>query len=872
MGEIFIPGFPYSITIEGTKPTKEEAQNILKIVERLDEVKMQGGNDLLNLADKFAEEGSELGSNLIEGAVTSTEKENAINILDDLNMLNKEELKPLEKIGLDRTTAGVAGSMFLSAGGYRDLYDQFTKNVKLGKIPTVSNIALAGGKAYFGGVFGDIGGRAAYDIANAIISGDPKMLEFLKDGTLDADAKQAMWYESLGMALPQVLGAGFRLLTDLKDPAVKAALESAERLGIQINFGQIAKYADKVRAIGPLPYIGAGVRNSIKAQGKILNDTYKKFIELYTPVKTFSAAGIDIFAKADSRFETGKLILDKLWRKAYDSHAMLPNKNIFKGGGVNDFINKLVKGDVLRQFKGLPVNSEGIIKEYDTIIKEGFFDKTALSRIKGDGLKDLITTLRNYQIDLKQGKGNISYEKIRNYNEEISILFKDLTEGDKVFAAPFKKLLSQFRGASDDLLINESNLIKELIPKKMLPAILQNHKNAMTYTKALKLLYEKPSGSIFGKYVDNIFEPGLIREKKDVDQLLKSLLKIKSPSGLRDLRKIIGGKQFEAFADEYLTSIFKQSFTKGSESALFGTGTKSNLLVFDPVALNKNLGFDIRGKSDFTNELFKILGISNQKLQDVIRTGAFIENVKIGDPSAFLQRRFQLTGAKDVFATLLGAGAAYKGGEAVFSEDDGILTKGFKGVMGLLAMRYGLGKVFANPKLAKNLTDVYELKPRTFSFKKKLDIMRSIFDFHHNEQPDEIVNTTTMFGEVFEDLSSTLNKKDLEAMSDLFNDLKIKTDIYLKGKNLDTEDAEMEDMRNQIIDSNGEIIIDEGATLNVPQPDANFNMAAVIEPLPGPSSDRQGPLQLEDVGMPLFANQGGIASLMSDKKPQQMVS
>lgn len=870
MGEIFIPGFPYSITIEGTKPTKEEAQNILKIVERLDEVKMQGGDDLLNLANKFSEKGSEFGSSLIEGTVTSTEKENAINILNDLNMLNKEELKPLEKIGLDRTTAGVAGSMFLSAGGYRDLYDQVKKNVKLGKIPTVANIVLAGGKAYFGGVFGDITGRAAFDIANAIISGDPKMLEFLKDGTLDADAKQAMWYESIGMAFPQLIGAGFKALTDLKDPAVKAALESAERLGIQINFGQIAKYADKVRAIGPLPYIGKGVRNSIKAQGKILNDTFKKFTELYAPVKTFSDAGIDIFARADSRFEAGKRILNKLWGKAYDSHAMLPNKNIFKGAEVNNFINKLVKGDVLRQFKDLPVNSEGIIKEYDTIIKEGFFDKSSLSRIKGDGLKDLITTLRNYQLDLKQGKGNISYEQIRNYNEEISVLFKDLTEGDKIFAAPFKKLLSQFRGASDSLLTNESNLIKELIPEKMLSAILQNHKNALSYTKGFKTLYERPSGSIFGKYVDNIFEPGLIREKKEVDQLLESLMKIKSPAGLRDLRKIIGEKQFGAFADEYLTNIFKKSFTKGSESVLLGT--KSNLLIFDPVTLNKNLGFDIRGKSEFMDELFKTLGISSQKLQDVIRTGAFIENVKIGDPSAFLQRRFQLTGAKDVFGTLLGAGAAYKGGEAVFSEDDGIFTKGIKGLVGLMAMKYSLGKVFANPKLAKNIIDLYELKPRTFSFKKKLDIMRSIFDFHHNEQPDEIVNTTTMFGELFEDISSTLNKKDLDDMSDLFNDLKTKSDIYLKGVDLDADDAEMEDMRNEIIGPNKEIIIDEGASLNVPQPDANFNMAAVIEPLPGPSSDRQGPLQLEDVGMPLFANQGGIASLMGNKKPQQMVA
>jgi len=107
----------------------------------------------------------------------------------------------------------------------------------------------------------------------------------------------------------------------------------------------------------------------------------------------------------------------------------------------------------------------------------------------------------------------------------------------------------------------------------------------------------------------------------------------------------------------------------------------------------------------------------------------------------------------------------------------------------------------------------------------------------------------------------------------LFNDLKTKSDIYLKGVDLDADDAEMEDMRNEIINPNEKVIIDEGATLNVPQPDANFNMAAVIEPLPGPSSDRQEALQLEDVGLPLFnANQGGIASLCGDKKPQQMVA
>ena len=99
------------------------------------------------------------------------------------------------------------------------------------------------------------------------------------------------------------------------------------------------------------------------------------------------------------------------------------------------------------------------------------------------------------------------------------------------------------------------------------------------------------------------------------------------------------------------------------------------------------MGFDVRGKSEFLDELFKIVGIGNSRLQDIIRTGAFLEGVKIGDPSSFLQRRFQLGGAKNVFATLLGAGAAYQGGDMVFNEDDGIFTKGFKGLIGLFAMR-----------------------------------------------------------------------------------------------------------------------------------------------------------------------------------------
>ena len=51
-------------------------------------------------------------------------------------------------------------------------------------------------------------------------------------------------------------------------------------------------------------------------------------------------------------------------------------------------------------------------------------------------------------------------------------------------------------------------------------------------------------------------------------------------------------------------------------------------------------------------------------------------------------------------------------------------------------------------------------------------------------------------------------------------------------------------------------------------------MAAVINPLPnaGGGVDPETVASLEGVGMPIFRDQGGIASLCGDKKPQQMVA
>jgi len=865
MGEIFIDGLPFSITIEGDAPTKNEAQRILKLVERLDEVKVTGEKDLRALEDKG------LNIPFLDEAMSAEEKQNALNLLDDLNFINKEELSPVEQLGIDRTTSGIIGSMALSAGGFKEMMnlkdeENLKKLYKGVKLFDPRQLAIAGGKTYFGGVFGDVAGRAVFDIANFILTGDPDMLKFLN--SIDADTKEAMFYEALGLGLPQIIGAGYRKLTDLKDPVVQEAYRAAERLGIQLNFGQIAKYAGMQRALSPLPYIGGKVRKTLATQAGKINDYFQKLIETYAPISTYSRAGKDIFAFVDKRFATNKKIMARLWDKAYKSHAMLQDKNVFKADSLNKFFTNLTNGNVLRQFKNLPTNKEGIIESYETLVKSGFFENAGLSRAEGAGLKDLIETMRRYQINIKNNGGKVSYETIRNFNDDISGLFKDLTEGDKAFKDGFSKLLAQFRGANDDILLNiNETLIKDGIPEELLEGILKDHNNANTFTAAFKKLYESPTGNIFGRYEKNLFKPGFIQEKQSRDQLLKSLLSIKSPEMLKDLQKIIGPNQMKIYINEYLSGAFSRSVADTSKDLL----GRTKQLAFEPNKLAKELGFDIRGKDEFVDEIFKIAGVNKQQIKDLITSGAFLEGIKIGNPSSFLQRRFQLTGMNNILGSIFAAGGAYKGGEMVFNEDDGIFIKGIKGLLGLWAMKYGIGKVFANPKLASKIADVYNPK-QTLKFSTKVDVIRELFNIHHNEDPSAISETVKMFDGVYDDMKDTLNEKELDEVLDLLNDLKVKENIFDKGQMLEEDLQKGEDVRNEIIE-------EEVSNINVPVPNNNFDMAAIVSGIPDPIPTSKADLdpslvaKLESVGLPLFAaKHGGIASLMGNKKPQPMVA
>jgi hypothetical protein len=339
---------------------------------------------------------------------------------------------------------------------------------------------------------------------------------------------------------------------------------------------------------------------------------------------------------------------------------------------------------------------------------------------------------------------------------------------------------------------------------------------------------------------------------------------------LKDLQKIMGPNNFKAYANEWMSDKFaKAAVTEGDAVA--------TRLDYDPQKLNQAFGFDIRSKTDFTDELFKILGVNSQQLKDIITSGAFLQNVKIGNPSAFLQRRFQLTGMNNILGTALAGGAAYGGSNALIGdEDDGILAKGVKGLAGLFIMRYGISKVFANPKLAKKIIDVYDPN-RALNFNIKLDLFRGLFDLHHQEDPESISQSVEIMNQARETLVDSVSDAELDAFDELLNTLKSQADIFEKGQTLEEEEEQMEKLREdpeEVIEE--DIIIPEekpeqdDVSFNIPSPNINMNMANVVPPISSAQLDPALVQRLSSVGLPLFANEGGIATLMN--KPQQMVA
>ena len=499
MGEITIKGFPFSIAIEGDTPTQEEAIKIDQIIRQLGDLEtLPGVMEVSPEQQTFIEEQvGDVGlTEQYESTKEKIKKINAKRILKDLGMYDDTKVPPIEKyLGLDRDKFFIAGSL---AGSYPGLDDLFKlKNMK--KLASPTQLVMAGGKMFFGGVFGSVGGGMAYDIANYVLSGGDE--DFLTTWEqLDVDTREGIFYESIGLLLPEVIPGMLRLGSRLKEPGFDLVVKSAERLGIDLDTRFIQKYGGMAKALAPIPWIGKTIKKGTEKIATKLNTYYNTLVQRNAPITKFTDVGVNIFDRGVAQFAEGQRILGELWDDAYKAHAMLTDKNIFLGHNIGKFVDDLAAGKVLRPFEGIPTTKDGIILPWKELVKSGFFEKTNLKRLtKNDAVGDFFQFLHDYQKTIKNQGGDLSYKQIRGANDAIAGFFGDLTTGNQYFKNQFRRVLTNLRGANDELL-NKENINIMKVPEKLQKSILEAHEGAMSYTKMLAKLWSGKTGSLFGKF------------------------------------------------------------------------------------------------------------------------------------------------------------------------------------------------------------------------------------------------------------------------------------------------------------------------------------------------------------------------------------
>lgn len=893
MGTIRIEGIPYAIQIEGDKPNKEEAERIMKIVEALKAKDDRYSDE--NMRKIYETNDPDLIA-AVEASKRVHEKFQGRDILKEFGF--DEGLPEGLDLVMDRDDAFIVGGSIGAIPGLKDMFK--LKNIK--NIPTnPKDLTRVFGKTFFGGIFGSVTASQAYDVAQYLITGKKDYLPTFEQ--LNQDTKEAIFWESIGLLLPEAIPKLARATLDFSDPAIIKARKVADALGIQLDIAAQSRIGQLIlKPLGILPFIGGGLRNSKGKRVGKLNDIFNDLLLTIAPTSKIGDQGVSIFQAGKKKFKAMKETMGELWQKAYDNHAMLPDPNVLNTtmkGGIKEVFESFVKGNVLREFADIPVDEKGIIKSFDDIVESGFLKDLNLERISDDKpIRDLFNWMRSTQKTIADQGGDISYKQLRAWNGNLQSFFTDIVGNGKYMNKEMTKLLTQLKKGLDMSILPDAINIMKIGDEDLANVLVQSHKDANTFTKNFKTLFSSPAANKFNTFVKNIFGVGYDTTKKDIDQMLEAVLKIKSPTTLQQLKEIVGPSVFKEIAKRHVDTAMRASmgsFDVGLLGIAETVGKKGGkkVMQFDPGTLAQRLGFDPSAPSEHGLMLLKEAGIDPALMKNIIDMGTFESGIKIGDPSTYLMRSAQIKGMQPFLQGLFRTG----GGTAAAAAG-GTLGMGvaLQGLFAMMIGRYGITKFLGNPTLAKAANTIFDPK-RQASFTNipftNIPLgprfwqraVQDVFDLHLRENPEERDGDI----EFLKQFKDTLSPDSVEfrMFEGILNDLGIgdMKPIGLPDVDPNIINEQNLELQNKILGEGNEEIIeeqgfeDETSFLEVPQINNNFNTEQVVEPIPlpeiasAPMSDPSTMTRLEDVGMPLFnANQGGIASLMGNKQPKQMVS
>ena len=770
----------------------------------------------------------------------------------------------------NRDMAGLIG-MLGGAEGVRILANNALKSVfKKNPIGTVM-FAIGGGT---------LGGTAMmqmYDRLKGVITGDEESLEEIWN-QLPKDLKLNLTYEAFGVGIASIpLGIKYMLMKGKKGS--EALWKLSKKLNIDFMPIDVASNFSKsfLRVGGIFPGVTGpfGLKKAVKKRGATLSDRLDEIFYSLSPLQDLkqSKLGARLLELSKDTYKNFRQTVGKQYNKFLDLASGIKNGKVI--AGFDDQIVPLINRnadalenpyllDVARKIIRDAQGTKGQLKpghpNYDQAYTVAL---DIINRWGGQKFMD-VKTLHNYvkligKKYIKQSyakDGGASVKQLLDLKNSIKQSFGDL-DLSKVDADLADEILAQFKVA--DSMYNKG------------------------WTEGGKFFEGKPlfERSFAGKFEQvkhHLFDSKLTTEgTKYYDEIVKPLLQFSSKEGIDDLYKLMGqnDEAFATFVRTYLDDVFTQVGKKGKGSG--EAGQTFNFLRFDADELIRKLGFrDAESMSrNLTmpvkeEALTHALNIINKNNKNIVSGKDFRnfldilsnqQSIMIPDVAEFVRRA-----------------AVFGGIGAIVGNYLGWLNIGHVGIAGGLGLlptlgARGIANALANPK---NMKILFNTMDTSLSYFKRYSAGIRLLDIGR----DHLVEQSKLAkGEAKEEIDKILDGWDIFYKQAIENAPQSEDDeepIEFKGI-IDDETTDEE-----IITDDEEIVDTPVDSIAIPVPNRNFAMADVVPPLPNPQAQVGSEIsgggdpsiiaRMESMGMPLFANEGGIASLMEHKKPQQMVA
>jgi hypothetical protein len=761
---------------------------------------------------------------------------------------------------LSRDTAGMIGAL----GGYEGVRIMAMNAMKtvFKKNPYVATMYAIGG-----GTLGATGMEQLYDVVRSAITGEERTLEEVYK-KLPADIKRNLTFEAFGVgfaSIPLLIKGGLMKTSE----AGRQLKDLADKFGVKFAPIDVASPFAKafLRVGGVFPLVAGPVKRYTQERGRQLKGIFDDIFYSFRPMESSqSKIGENIVKLATDQYLNFRKIVGKQYNKFLDLSIGLKDGKKIADFDIN--IAPLMSGnpnkpyllDVARRIiSDAQGGGKGQLSpnhpNYDEAYKNALYIVDTFGNNKTLDVKTLYNFIQT----------NIKKAIKRSYSQEGGASVGDLIEMKNAIRLSFENL---------DLSKVPADLADEILAQfKIANNMYKNgFEEGGKFFEGIKL-YERSFGDKFEKVKANLFDNKLTEEgKKYYGDFVKDIIKFSDPQGVKDLYNLIGqdDKAFAAFIGTYLDEAFKATGKRRKIKNEFEA--TYNFLGFDPDDFIRKLGFrdvdsfnqgaSIGGREEGFLTALDILNrnnknfISGKDFRQFLNLMSLQGNIVVPDVSQFVQRGAVFGGISSIIGTYLGFLS--------------VGTVGMAGGLGLaptLSAR-GLSKALANPKNTDILFDALNTK---LSYYKRysagirlLDIVNDQIQSSIQEATGEAKDNLIKFKDNFQIFyDNIIQNKPKEGDQEPF--------IEFEDTEATIDDARVSDEQGFDIDS-----------INIPRPDENFDLASIISSIPDPSATMPDTSiatvspetiqKLEGVGLPLFGNKGGIASLVNTSKPKQMVA